>query len=179
MERTAGCSEFRAGSLTSDPPRNRASGVGPTLPAAHAPSARASPAAGGYSSLWWVWAFSRPVGPVPHVDACHGRRAGCHRLSVRLAAPLDFSRAAVPRRLVRRGARLEGNRRDMNPATQKLSSLQRWALYLVLTGLPGLTVSVLFGFGWALLFELVAWIPQQRLFDLLELAKTLPFQEHQ
>ena len=66
----------------------------------------------------------------------------------------------------------------MNLACKKLSSSERWALYLVLSGLPGLTTSVVFGFGWALLFEVIAWIPQQRLFDSLELAQTLPFQEH-
>jgi len=65
----------------------------------------------------------------------------------------------------------------MNAACQKLSTRQRWFLYLVLTGLPGLTVSVLFGFGWSLLLEAVIWIPQQRFFDELELAKTLPFQD--
>ena len=65
----------------------------------------------------------------------------------------------------------------MNVACQKLSSSERWLLYLVLTGLPGLSISVLFGFGWALLFEAIAWMPQQRFFDYLELAKTLPFQE--
>lgn len=43
-------------------------------------------------------------------------------------------------------------------------------------GLPGLTVSVVFGFAWSLAFEALVWIPQQRLFDRLELAKTLPFQ---
>ena len=67
----------------------------------------------------------------------------------------------------------------MNAACRKLSSSERWLLYLVLTGLPGISISVLFGFGWALLFEAIAWIPQQRLFDDLELAKTLPFQDGQ
>jgi hypothetical protein len=65
----------------------------------------------------------------------------------------------------------------MNAACRKLSSLERWLLYLVVTGLPGLIISVVFGFGWALLFEAIAWVPQQRFFDHLELAKTLPFQD--
>jgi hypothetical protein len=64
----------------------------------------------------------------------------------------------------------------MNAACQKLSGFQRWCLYLVITGLPGLLISVLFGFGWALVFEAIVWIPQQRFLDYLELAKTLPLQ---
>jgi hypothetical protein len=65
----------------------------------------------------------------------------------------------------------------MNAACRKLSTRDRWLLYLVVTGLPGLTISVLFGFGWSLLFEAIVWIPQQRFFDELELAKSLPFQD--
>ena len=65
----------------------------------------------------------------------------------------------------------------MNAACQKLSAKERWLLYFVLTGLPGLSISVAFGFGWSLVFEVFAWIPQQRLFDHLELAKTLPYQD--
>ena len=65
----------------------------------------------------------------------------------------------------------------MNAACQRLSSLERWLLYLVVTGLPGLTICVVFGFGWSLLFEAITWFPQQRFFDHLELAKTLPFQD--
>ena len=63
----------------------------------------------------------------------------------------------------------------MNAACKKLCTKERWLLYFVLTGLPGLSISV--AFGWSLLFEVFAWIPQQRLFDNLELAKTLPFQD--
>lgn len=59
-----------------------------------------------------------------------------------------------------------------------LTPLQRWCLYIVLTGLPGMNVATWFGFQWAMLFELVAWIPQQRIFDALELAKTLQPPEH-
>ena len=65
----------------------------------------------------------------------------------------------------------------MNAACQKLSTRDRWVLYLVLTALPGLTISVVFGFAWSLLLEAIVWIPQQRLFDQFELAKTLPFQD--
>jgi len=48
-------------------------------------------------------------------------------------------------------------------------------VYLVLATLPGLTVQVWFGFAWAMVFEVFAWLPQQRLFDALRLAETLPF----
>jgi hypothetical protein len=57
-----------------------------------------------------------------------------------------------------------------------LSKRDRWMVYLVLAALPGLTVQVWFGFAWAMVFEVFAWLPQQRLFDALRLAETLPFQ---
>lgn len=65
----------------------------------------------------------------------------------------------------------------MNEACKKLSSRDRWLVYLTIAGLPGLAISVIFGFAWSLVFEVIVWIPQQRLFDSLELAKTLPFQD--
>lgn len=54
-----------------------------------------------------------------------------------------------------------------------LTPSQRWCLYFVLAGLPGMNVATWFGVQWAMLFELAVWIPQQRIFDALELAKTL------
>ena len=36
-----------------------------------------------------------------------------------------------------------------------------------------MNVATWFGVQWAMLFELAVWIPQQRIFDALELAKTL------
>ena len=61
------------------------------------------------------------------------------------------------------------------PNFEELNTRERWVLYFVLSGLPGLNVALWFGFPAAILFEIVVWIPQQRLFDSLELAKTLPF----
>lgn len=60
---------------------------------------------------------------------------------------------------------------------QNLSTRDRWLLYFVLTALPGLNISVWFGFAWAMAFEVLVWIPQQRVFDALNLASTLPFQD--
>ena len=74
-------------------------------------------------------------------------------------------------------ARIGRYRFTMPAPRAALTSRQRWVLYFVLTGLPGLNVTVWFGFGWAMVFEAFVWIPQQRLFDVLELAKTLPFQD--
>ena len=65
----------------------------------------------------------------------------------------------------------------MMPAPcKKLSTRERWILYFVIAALPGLNVSVWFGFAWSMVFEAVVWIPQQRLFDALDLARTLPYQ---
>lgn len=52
--------------------------------------------------------------------------------------------------------------------------LYRWLLYYALTSTPGVLVFFVFGFSVALLFELVTWVPQQRFFDFLGLADTLP-----
>ena len=60
---------------------------------------------------------------------------------------------------------------------KNLSSRDRWLVYLVLAGLPGLLVSTLFGFVWSMVFEVFAWVPQQRLFDALHLKETLPYQD--
>lgn len=60
---------------------------------------------------------------------------------------------------------------------QALSTRERWVLYFVLTALPGLNITVWFGFAWSMVFELIVWIPQQRIFDALDLAKTLPYQD--
>lgn len=60
---------------------------------------------------------------------------------------------------------------------KNLSSRDRWLVYLVLAGLPGLLVSTLFGFAWSIVFEVFAWVPQQRLFDALHLKETLPYQD--
>lgn len=66
----------------------------------------------------------------------------------------------------------------MMPAPAKnLSTRDRWLVYLVLAALPGMNVTAWFGFWWSMLFELVIWLPQQRLFDALHLAETLPFQD--
>ena len=67
----------------------------------------------------------------------------------------------------------------MRPPYEFLSSRERWILYLVMATLPGLNVSVWFGFAWSMVFEAVMWIPQQRLFDALDLSKTLPSQQKQ
>ena len=63
------------------------------------------------------------------------------------------------------------------PPKANLTTRERWILYFVLTGLPGMCVMQWFGFSYAMVFEVIAWIPQQRLFDSLELAKTLPFSQ--
>lgn len=54
----------------------------------------------------------------------------------------------------------------------RLSSKERWILYFVFCGLPGLNVALWFGFQASLLFELFVWIPQQRIFDHFELEKS-------
>ncbi|TCV82715.1 hypothetical protein EDC63_11932 [Sulfurirhabdus autotrophica] len=61
------------------------------------------------------------------------------------------------------------------PKINHLNTRDRWLLYFVLTSLPGLNIFIWFGFTAAVVFELLMWIPQQRLFDVLELSKTLPF----
>lgn len=63
----------------------------------------------------------------------------------------------------------------MRASLQTLTAWQRWLLYLTFTGLPGLCVSRFFGWHGALIYELLMWIPQQRIFDALRLADTLPF----
>ena len=65
----------------------------------------------------------------------------------------------------------------MKAYIHKLSSFQRWLIYLCVGAVPGLIVQVVFGFLWALMFELIVWVPQQRLFDALRLAETLPYQQ--
>lgn len=65
----------------------------------------------------------------------------------------------------------------LSPKISTLNNRERWVLYLVLSGLPGLNVALWFGFSAAILFEIIVWIPQQRLFDSLELAKTIPFSQ--
>lgn len=64
------------------------------------------------------------------------------------------------------------------PAPSKnLTTRDRWLVYLVLAGLPGFYVSTIFGFGWSMVFEVFAWLPQQSLFDALRLKETLPYQD--
>lgn len=53
-----------------------------------------------------------------------------------------------------------------------LSPRDRWLLYLVLTTLPGLNIALWFGFTASVLFEILTWIPQQKLFNALQLAHT-------
>ena len=65
----------------------------------------------------------------------------------------------------------------MRAPSKTLSVRDRWLIYLVIAGMPGLLVSVLFGFAWSMAFEVVAWVPQQRLFDALRLKETLPYQD--
>ena len=65
----------------------------------------------------------------------------------------------------------------MRTPCKNLSSRDRWLVYLVLAGLPGLLVSTFFGFAWSMVFEVFAWVPQQRLFDALHLKETLPYQD--
>jgi hypothetical protein len=63
----------------------------------------------------------------------------------------------------------------MSAPCKTLSTRDRWLVYFVMAALPGLNISVWFGFAWSMVFELVMWIPQQRLFDALGLAETLPY----
>ena len=64
------------------------------------------------------------------------------------------------------------------PPKANLTTRERWLLYFVLTGLPGMNVMLWFGFSASMVYELVTWMPQQRLFDSLDLAKTLPFSKN-
>jgi len=58
---------------------------------------------------------------------------------------------------------------------RNLAAWRRWVLYFAITGLPGLCVFRVFGWYGSIVYELVMWIPQQRLFDRLRLAETLPY----
>ena len=48
-------------------------------------------------------------------------------------------------------------------------------MYVTFAALPGACVFTWLGLYAAVAYEILAWIPQQRLFDHLRLAETLPF----
>ena len=58
---------------------------------------------------------------------------------------------------------------------RSLSGAQRWLVYFATTGLPGFVIFRTWGWPASILYELVFWIPQQRFFDWLHLAETLPY----
>ena len=63
----------------------------------------------------------------------------------------------------------------MNAHISALSGRERWALYVTFAALPGACVFTWLGLYAAVAYEILVWIPQQRLFDHLRLAETLPF----
>jgi len=63
----------------------------------------------------------------------------------------------------------------MRANLRNLTAWQRWIVYFAITALPGLCVFRLFGWPGSIVYELVMWIPQQRIFDHLRLAETLPY----
>lgn len=62
----------------------------------------------------------------------------------------------------------------MNKNLARLTMPQRWGYYVTFAALPGACVMALAGLDAAIVFELVVWIPQQRLFDTLQLVKSFP-----
>lgn len=63
----------------------------------------------------------------------------------------------------------------MNKHVSALPARERWALYFTFAALPGMCVFTWFGFTAAVVYEMVVWVPQQKLFDHLQLETTLPF----
>jgi hypothetical protein len=66
----------------------------------------------------------------------------------------------------------------MPPSLEKLTSAQRWAFYFTFAGLPGINFMHSYGFLVAVVYEIIIWVPQQQLFDYLQLDKTLPYADY-
>lgn len=54
------------------------------------------------------------------------------------------------------------------------SALQRWLLYYALAATPGALIFGLFSFKVVIVYEILAYLPQQRFFDFLKLSETIP-----